>query len=667
MLKQLGVLGGILWCLPYGWANVSPPVSTEAIPQRVLSADKQARSHFLQLEQLLNQAIASGKVSERVIQLAEALKPKDYPLQEEADGLILTAKLQALPLSEREARMQLRQQFIARYPQSVQRVALAQRPFVEDSQTGKFAELLRYAEKVAPVGVENQCYFWHAQQQLGQWQAEGMVAFAALWQRTSALPEACQPLWLAWQAGGGVGIETVKGKVTTLLTQWRPADRQTLKDAVKDETLHAWLNAAGEVFDAPSRLPNFAENQPLDVWNARIVEQLFPAFIRTQPEQMGQAMFQRYMAWADKFQLSDETKKSWTVAFLQRAFDSHEAGFAVWRDEQLRQLNHDALTERRIRLALRQGEDFAPWLARLSAEAREKEEWRYWRGKADPQQRDVLWQALSRERGFYAMLSAHQLGIDYQPPLQQSAPLTAAQYAHYQPLLSRVAELRELNRMESAKRLWVAQLQALDDGQKIVLGQAAFAEGWYDLAVEATIQAKAWDYLALRLPNAYADWFTLHLQGSPISRSFAMAIARQESAWNASARSHANAIGLMQLLPSTAKQTAEQVGLPYQGEADLLQPFSNIMLGTAHLAQLHARYPNNRILIAAAYNAGSHRVDNWLTRSGGKLAWDHFIAAIPFAETRGYVQNVLAYDYYYRWLQPDAPRTLFYPEELRAY
>ena len=146
-----------------------------------------------------------------------------------------------------------------------------------------------------------------------------------------------------------------------------------------------------------------------------------------------------------------------------------------------------------------------------------------------------------------------------------------------------------------------------------------------------------------------------------------MAIARQESAWSPQARSHANAIGLMQLLPTTAAQTAKGSKLPYQGERDLLDPFKNIMLGTAHLAELAQKYANNRILMAAAYNAGARRVELWLARSNGKLALDEFVASIPFYETRGYVQNVLAYDYYYRILQRETDKTLFYQQEWRSY
>ena len=104
--------------------------------------------------------------------------------------------------------------------------------------------------------------------------------------------------------------------------------------------------------------------------------------------------------------------------------------------------------------------------------------------------------------------------------------------------------------------------------------------------------------------------------------------------------------------------------LIYTGERDLIEPFRNIMLGTTHLAELNEKYPQNRILIASAYNAGTSRVTRWLERAGGRLAMDEFIASIPFLETRGYVQNVVTYDYYYQLLQGVEKRRMFNPEEI---
>ncbi|MBQ4797212.1 transglycosylase SLT domain-containing protein, partial [Pectobacterium versatile] len=77
----------------------------------------------------------------------------------------------------------------------------------------------------------------------------------------------------------------------------------------------------------------------------------------------------------------------------------------------------------------------------------------------------------------------------------------------------------------------------------------AFEQHWYDLSVQATIVAKLWDNLEERFPLAWNDDFRRATQGKGISQSYAMAIARQESAWNPQAHSAVGAAGLMQLMP----------------------------------------------------------------------------------------------------------------------
>ena len=111
------------------------------------------------------------------------------------------------------------------------------------------------------------------------------------------------------------------------------------------------------------------------------------------------------------------------------------------------------------------------------------------------------------------------------------------------------------------------------------------------------------------------------------------------------AQSSANARGLMQLLPSTAQKTAENQQLPYNGELDLFKPLNNILLGTAHLNELNAKYPNNRILIASAYNAGASRVEKWLARSMANWLWMNLSHPFRSLKLDGYVQNVLTYDF----------------------
>jgi len=122
---------------------------------------------------------------------------------------------------------------------------------------------------------------------------------------------------------------------------------------------------------------------------------------------------------------------------------------------------------------------------------------------------------------------------------------------------------------------------------------------------------------------------------------------------------------LMQLMPSTAKQTAKAAGMTYHQQA-LLQPETNIKLGSHYLTGLLNRFDGNRILAAAAYNAGPNRVRQWLNRSDQRLPFDVWIETIPFYETRKYVQNVLAYSVIYGYRMGTTPN-LISPTELKKF
>lgn len=635
------------------------------------------RENFLQLEALLNLAIKEKRVTPTLLALSEQLKSPDYPLQEEADWLILKAKLTQITPLLLEERVKDIQQFALKYPNTAKRQQILQRPISLYFAQEKWEDLLRYTQQVPAVGIENQCRVLEAENQLLSSKSGGEFAdsvkvaqdkllhhFDTLWQTAAyPLPDACNHLAAHWLKQGFQTADKLKQKALYFFIKNQPLGEV----AVDDENLKNWFSAVEALRLNPALLPTFVESQTSDSVNQAIVQHAFTAFIKTQPEQQGENEFHHYLNWADKFQLPDGERKTWLITFLNRNFDYADRSFQTWRDKQLATLQVDPLTERRLRLAILQKSDLSPWLSLLSNEAQNKQEWRYWRAKTDPTQRTALLTALSLERGFYPMLASYQLGKAYEVKWSIAEKLDAVQLQHFNPSLMRIAELRVLKRFDAAKTAWLDLIHAVDFKQKLALSDYALQQHWYDLAVEGTIQARAWDYIPLRLPNAYLDWFKLHLQGKSIRQSFAMAIARQESAWNFQAKSHANALGLMQMLPNTAKQTAEKYHLPFGNEQTLLQPFHNIMLGTAHLEELNRLYPNNRILIAAAYNAGGHRVTRWLQRAGGRLALDEFIASIPFVETRGYVQNVLAYDYYYQLLQQYPTPTPFTSEEIRQY
>ena len=114
------------------------------------------------------------------------------------------------------------------------------------------------------------------------------------------------------------------------------------------------------------------------------------------------------------------------------------------------------------------------------------------------------------------------------------------------------------------------------------------------------------------------------------------------------ARSGADARGLMQLLPGTGELTARRLGLPWQGGDSLYDADTNLVLGTAYLRQVLDRFDGKAYLAIAAYTAGPAPVQRW-REARPALDPDFFIEAIPYKETREYVARVLAFSVVYDW------------------
>jgi soluble lytic murein transglycosylase len=119
-----------------------------------------------------------------------------------------------------------------------------------------------------------------------------------------------------------------------------------------------------------------------------------------------------------------------------------------------------------------------------------------------------------------------------------------------------------------------------------------------------------------------------------------LALIRQESLFDTQARSSAAALGLMQLLPSTAKRIAKQAGMSSPTPEALFEPEVNLALGTQYLKNLLQRYSNNWFKAIAAYNAGESAVDRW-EKEIDTDDIEEFVERIPYSETRGYVKLVM--------------------------
>jgi soluble lytic murein transglycosylase len=126
-------------------------------------------------------------------------------------------------------------------------------------------------------------------------------------------------------------------------------------------------------------------------------------------------------------------------------------------------------------------------------------------------------------------------------------------------------------------------------------------------------------------------------------------LIRQESEFNPGAISNKNAYGLMQLLPSVGKELAKHEGIHRFEPRDLLDPDTNIRLGSLYLKQTLDKFGDHPEYAFAAYNAGDDRVTAWQA-IGPYHDMDEFVESIPFSETRNYVQAILRNEGIYREL-----------------
>lgn len=141
-------------------------------------------------------------------------------------------------------------------------------------------------------------------------------------------------------------------------------------------------------------------------------------------------------------------------------------------------------------------------------------------------------------------------------------------------------------------------------------------------------------------PRPYWDALRHYSEENGLDPYLVASLIRQESEFNPSAISHANAYGLMQLLPRTGKGEAKQVGLHHFSTDSLLEPTTNLQLGTHYFRSMVDHFGGQVEYALAAYNAGSDRVEDWRA-SGNFRNVEEFVESIPFTETREYVQAIV--------------------------
>jgi soluble lytic murein transglycosylase len=312
--------------------------------------------------------------------------------------------------------------------------------------------------------------------------------------------------------------------------------------------------------------------------------------------------------------------------------------------------------------------------------------WLYWAGRAHEQageaavgQERFMLAAADYANSYYgrlalkrldasaaARLAAARMPVD---PASQAAPTLPANGPVVRALLGADMYDDALNELRYAQRVWgdspaieatvawTRQQQSRTEGGmrrfQLLRGAITTMRRAYPQFMAAGGEELPREVLTVIFPIAYWDLIRKHAQANGLDPYFVAALVAQESTFVADVKSAADAYGLMQLLPSTARMYARKLNLKYSPRL-LTDPESNIRMGTAYLADKIREFGDLH-LVLASYNAGERAVRRWQTERPS-LAKDEFIDDIPYPETQNYVKKILGTTDDYRRLYGDVAK-----------
>ena len=562
-----------------------------------------------------------------------------YPLQGYLDYLYLRHRLNQVPAAE--IRYFLEQQDNTFYAERLRaswldRLAKQQR----------WSEYLQYYR--APQSAERECYHLQALIATGQNQQAFELA-PAMWLVSHSQHKACDPVFNRWKQAGLLTDSLREQRMMLALrdNQFSLAAYLARSGPNADKEL-AWIDRWRAIHNdplpllkqLPARAPagssvSLARDEAL---SREILVHGFKRLARRSPEQA----YAQWLKLREHYQFSEadqiEVRKAiGTWAALNRD------------DKALIYFGNLPGGEWQARAAIwvKDWRAVEKAINHLNTDEQGSTRWQYWLGRSQAARgqkaaADSTFAAIVGQRDYYSFLAADELAQPYvmnHRPIETPAE-TLTRFRN-ETAVQRLHEFYHLDMMLEARREAYFQSLYRPNSELQMLPQITHEWGWHNQTIALLGKAQYWDALDLRFPVIYDKEIRKAGQAHNIDPSWLLAVARQESAFNPVAHSHAGAMGLMQLMPDTGRLISKLINRPLKQLDELYRPERNIELGSAYLKRMLDENQRNPVLATASYNAGPHRVKNWLPSQPLDAAiWAE---NIPFNETRHYVQTVMSY------------------------
>lgn len=498
------------------------------------------------------------------------------------------------------------------------------------------------------------CAELNARQALGITDAAWTADAQALWRSTGrSLPDACDAPMAVLAARGGLPPALRWERIEKAAAEWQPGVmRASARGLPADE--FALANDYAAFVESPH---DRALGWPKTARSRLVASQGLARLAKANPG-AAEARLPKF-AQALGFDDADRGRVLYQAALWTVASYGPESARRLAAVPDV--AYDDKLHEWQVREALARS-DWATALKAIRAmpdAQRRDSRWRYFEARLLEQAGDRnaardLYRDAATKADFHGFLAADRIGAPYAlcPVEPATTPAAKATVAN-DPALVRAMLLYRIDRTGWAEREWKDALSRFTPAQRRIAVGIAQDNGWFDRGVFGLVNVggkhfpEELQYYTLRFPLHHDTAIRREAAKQNVDPTWVAAEIRAESVFNPQARSHADARGLMQVLPSTGAGLARRLGLPWTGGDGLYEPEFNIALGTAYLRELEDRYGMTYVAIAA-YNAGPAPVARWQTQRPNMDA-DFWIETISYKETRDYVARILAFSVIYDW------------------
>lgn len=567
----------------------------------------------------------------------------DHPLRIFAEYWRLSARLATQPAAVTGPESEDVRRFIAKNPDT--RVAHAlRREWLQ--RLGKQQQWDVFTEQyVKHTGDESDiaCYAW--QERLDRKDGDVMAEVRALWNTGRPAPEACDVLFQGLVTGNHIDSERQWSRLRRLLDQGAIADvRRMLKlSGLAIKLDERKLNQANS---DPGRFLQREKLEPRQRASLELFTHAVQRYARRDAADAASWFQSKSASFPDPAR-----GLAWAEIATQAAIQ-HEPRASEWFGKADGATLSETQAEWRVRAALRVRDWKSTEAAILAMQPTQRREapWRYWLARAMAEQdrkaeAAPIREELAREFNFYGLLAAEEIGRLALPaftiiePTAQELDGMRESAAFRRSLLLYKAGLTQDGLAE-----WRWAMRGLTDRQYIAASALADAANVPDRALNAADRTVAQHDLTRRYPLPITAQLVPAAREQGLDPAWVYGLIKQESAFLRDVRSSAGAVGLMQLMPTTARWAASKSGLTNYHTANLTDPALNLALGTWYLRHVFEDL-NDSVLATAAYNAGPGRARRW--RAEVPLEGAIYAETIPFNETRDYVKRVMANAWFY--------------------